>query len=331
MSRNTVILFFGILLSGFAAFPQDPQFSQYYAAPLYLSPSFAGTTDGGRLIMNYRNQWPAIPGGFVTYSASFDYNFDKVNSGFGFIVTKDVAGSGNLGTTNVSLQYCYRLKLNREWQIRAGTQYSFSQRTLDFYRLVFGDQLQFDQNNSTTIEQPTFSHAGYLDFGSSLLLYSRNYWIGTTFDHLIEPNQSLINGDSRVPMKMTIFAGAKIPLGSRYRVSEDNIFISSLFTKQASFVQLDLGAYWSKKHFVMGLMYRGIPFIYAYKPGYQNNDALIILTGFQTQYFKFGYSYDLTISRLVINSAGAHEISMAYMFDKTAKKRRPEAIPCAKF
>ena len=39
---------------------QDAHFSQFYANPLYLSPSLAGATDGARIILNYRNQWPAI-------------------------------------------------------------------------------------------------------------------------------------------------------------------------------------------------------------------------------------------------------------------------------
>jgi hypothetical protein len=50
---------------------QDPTFSQFYANKLYLSPSFAGATEQYRLAMNYRNQWPAVPGVFNTYSISF--------------------------------------------------------------------------------------------------------------------------------------------------------------------------------------------------------------------------------------------------------------------
>ena len=39
---------------------QDPQFPQFYSSPLYLAPSFAGATDGGRVILNYRDQWPQL-------------------------------------------------------------------------------------------------------------------------------------------------------------------------------------------------------------------------------------------------------------------------------
>ncbi len=45
---------------------QDPQFSQFYAAPMYLNPGFAGTTVDNRIVFNHRIQWPSLPGAFVT-------------------------------------------------------------------------------------------------------------------------------------------------------------------------------------------------------------------------------------------------------------------------
>ena len=38
---------------------QDPEFTQFYAAPIYTSPALAGTGScdgGGRVVLNYRNQ-----------------------------------------------------------------------------------------------------------------------------------------------------------------------------------------------------------------------------------------------------------------------------------
>lgn len=44
---------------------QDPEFTQFYAAPVYTNPAMAGTgscNGGGRVVLNYRNQWPSLPG-----------------------------------------------------------------------------------------------------------------------------------------------------------------------------------------------------------------------------------------------------------------------------
>lgn len=57
---------------------QDPLFSQFYANPLYLAPSFTGAGNKGtRVALNYRDQWPAVPRAFTTYSFSFDHYFEK--------------------------------------------------------------------------------------------------------------------------------------------------------------------------------------------------------------------------------------------------------------
>ena len=78
-----------------------------------LSPSFAGATEEYRFAMNYRNQWPAVPGVFHTYSISFDKAMPNFNSGIGVLATYDVAGSGNLSTTNIGLLYSYDFNINR--------------------------------------------------------------------------------------------------------------------------------------------------------------------------------------------------------------------------
>ena len=47
-------------------FAQDPEFTQFYANPLYLNPAFAGTARSPRINLNYRNQWPGLSGTYVT-------------------------------------------------------------------------------------------------------------------------------------------------------------------------------------------------------------------------------------------------------------------------
>ena len=75
---------------------QDVHFSQYYANPLYLNPSFAGSIVCPRIVANFRDQWPAISGTYVSYSASYDQHFDVLSGGVGVLFLGDRAASGTV-------------------------------------------------------------------------------------------------------------------------------------------------------------------------------------------------------------------------------------------
>src|SRR5688500_20230940 len=75
---------------------QDPQFSQFYAAPLYLNPAMAGSTGQARAGINYRNQWPAIDANFTTMAAYFDYFIEDYNSAVGVLLYRDTEGLAGL-------------------------------------------------------------------------------------------------------------------------------------------------------------------------------------------------------------------------------------------
>ncbi|MEM8895922.1 MAG: PorP/SprF family type IX secretion system membrane protein, partial [Bacteroidota bacterium] len=111
--RFNILIFFMLTVLGLSMFvnnkalAQDPQFSQYYAAPLYMNPALAGINQQGRAGVNYRQQWPSIPASFETFSAYIDYNFEDYNSSGGLIVTNDREGLAGLNSTTIGLQYAY--------------------------------------------------------------------------------------------------------------------------------------------------------------------------------------------------------------------------------
>ncbi len=329
------ILFLFIVVK--TAFSQDAHFTQFYAAPLYLSPSFAGSTAGDRIVVNFRDQWPSIPGAFVTYSISADHYFPRMNSGMGISIFRDQAGSGHLATTNFAYQYTYNIKLFRKWNIRPGVQFYYTQRSIDFSALVFNDQLTQSGQTSSSIEIPSQNKVGYFDFALSALAYSSTQWYGFTIDHIATPNQSLKYTVSKVPIRFIFFGGYKIMLqGKPGSYAEESINIAYNYRAQGKFDQIDIGAYWTKYQFVVGLWYRGIPGFKQYAPGHQNNDMIAVLGGYEFKALglKLAYSYDFTISKLVGRTAGSHEVSLIFLFNqnrKIRKRHRTVIVPCPKF
>jgi type IX secretion system PorP/SprF family membrane protein len=295
---------------------QDPQFTQFYANPLYLNPAFAGTARCPRICINYRNQWPAISGTFVTYSASYDQHIDGIAGGLGLLVTNDRAGQGTLNTTNVSGIYSYQLNITREFSMKLGIQATYAQKSVDWSKLTFGDMIDprtgFVYN---TNEVPNVTSRSNVDISAGLLGYSRRYFFGFAVHHVTEPDEGFL-GTSKLPMKYTGHAGAVIPIGGRY--SETSISPNILYQKQQDFQQLNLGVYFTKGALVGGLWYR-------------NQDSFIILLGFQQDLFKFGYSYDVTVSRLTNATAGSHELSFQMQFECKPKKKKFRTVSCPSF
>ncbi len=335
MKRFLNILLFFIIILNFVAKAQDPQFSQFYASPLYLSPSLAGSTNGSRAIMNFRDQWPAIPGAFITTAFSFDHFAPQFSSGFGLLVMQDRAGIGHLRNTNIGVQYTYQFKISKRIQVRPGMHFYRSTRSIDFNKLVFNDQLSLSGAAPSSIEVPPLKKVRYTDFATSILIYSEKYWGGLVIDHLTTPNQSIIDGVSLVPTKYTIHGGGKFYLnGKTSTYNEESITAAVNFRSQGKFDQMDLGMYWTRMPIILGAWYRGIPLFKAYKHGYMNNDAIVLLLGYQWKEFKIGYTYDITISRLIANTLGSHEISVIFEFNqdqKLRKKTRKVIIPCPKY
>src|ERR1035441_5764055 len=106
MKKLLLVLIFGMITV--LSMAQDPEFSQFYAAPLYLNPAFAGSVRCPRITLNYRDQWPAMPGTFVTYAVSYDQYVSSLNGGIGLLVWNDNAGSGTMKTENISGIYAYQ-------------------------------------------------------------------------------------------------------------------------------------------------------------------------------------------------------------------------------
>jgi len=324
MARCGILFFITALFLQFSSplFAQDPEFTQFYAHPLYLNPAFAGTAKCPRAVMIYRNEWPDIHGTYTTYSASYDQHIDVLSGGLGFLVTEDNQGAGTFSKLEASGIYSYQLNVTRRFSLRFAMQGTYAQRKLDWSKLTFGDMI--DQRlgfvyNTNEVRGP--SSTSYFDASSGILGFSKRYFFGVAVHHLTQPNEALYSSaPSPLPMKITAHAGAVIPLDDKGNAS---ISPNIIFLSQDKQQQLCLGVYASKGPIVAGLWYR---------EGFTNPDSFIALIGIQYNIFKFGYSYDITVSKLSnAATAGSHEISLAMNFACTSKTKKFRTVNCPSF
>ncbi len=347
MYRITLLLCVLMLAFDGAVTAQDPQFSQFYAAPLYLNPAMAGSTGQARAGVNYRNQWPAIDANFTTMSAYFDYFIEDKNSAVGVILTRDREGLAGLRSLSVGLQYAYELKINDNLGFRPGIQVALFNRDINFGRLTFGDQ--FDPSTGQFLDQPTaesfqtnFSKT-FVDLSFGGVLFTRKAWLGVSAWHLTEPNQSIIDESSPLPRKYSIHGGFKFVLkpgsvgsGMYARKAERSIAPAIQYRHQGKFDQMDVGLYFTAEPMVLGAWYRGVPF--KNLDQFVNNESIVLLLGFTQLGAKdainIGYSFDYTVSKLGPGSGGAHEFSLVYTWPMRNPRKPPKdklMIPCPDF
>ncbi len=338
MIKKIKIIGFIIFLVFYASLStkaQDVHFSQYYANPLYLNPSFAGSIVCPRIVANFRDQWPAISGTYVSYSASYDQHFDALSGGIGVLFVGDRAANGTVNTNAISLIYAYRLNLSKNVAMRMALQATFQQKTLDWTKLTFSDMIDPKYGFIyETQEHVKYLSKGIADFSAGLVIYSDKVYGGLAVNHFTQPKEGFVteaDDMSRLPMKMTAHVGALLNLNkhkdkSTKRLGDMSISPNLIFQYQAkisggaAYATMNYGAYFNYYPLTIGVWLRN---------GFDNVDALIFLFGIEYEFFKIGYSYDMGIS--IKGSGGTHEVSTQFKLPCPVKARRIRALNCPSF
>lgn len=326
-----VIAVFIICFTSKSLKAQDPQFTQFYAAPMYLNPAFTGVTYEHRFIANYRNQWPGVKKTYTTYMASYDYNMTDINSGLGITIMQDRSGTAGLTHTQFGVNYAYHFKVSKFAEIRFGANLNYNLKRIDFNKLKFNDQIA--SGSSTSIEAGNYQQLNYVDFAAGALLNSTQYWLGLSAKHLTQPNSSLTGDRVPLPLSISLHGGYRFILEEKSKQLKRYISPAFNYRHELKYDQFDLGLYYYHVPLNVGVWYRGLPFK-KYAPTYSSSESVAILVGFDlTEYnLRVGYSYDITVSKLsVSNSLGAHEISLIYEIANKRKKNKRVLVSCPKF
>ena len=324
MNKLIISLIFFVFGTSLVVRAQDIRFSQFYANKLYLNPALAGSSDHGNVSLNYRNQWPNLDLPFVSYSFSYDNFYPSINGGLGLLVMQDDQGDGAIKTTTFSGAYSFFLRISNDLVFRPAVQASVIQKRLDLSDLTFPDQIDpiyGDVFSHNSVGDPSDRNWNGADFSVGLMAYYKNFYVGAVANHINQPNLSFDDfEDDKLLAKYTFHAGAEFNLSGGLQANGLILAPALLFQKQGEFTQMNYGMYLSKSSLVFGFWFN---------QNFQlNYDAVILMVGVITDRFKFAYSYDYTITRLVHYNTGAHEISFSFPleFEKRKRRRRPNRV-----
>jgi type IX secretion system PorP/SprF family membrane protein len=271
--------------------------------------------------MNYRNEWPSLTGNYVTYSLAYDSYVKSISGGLGFIATHDQQGRGTISTTMVGAIYSYNLKVTRKFSMMFGARAAYYQKFLDWNKLTFGDMI--DPRRGFIYQTGDVPRGngrrGFFDASAGLVGYTDKFYFGLAAHHLNRPDESMILGTSKLPIRYTAHAGANIKLGRGRFSNSTSIMPNVIYQNQNGFQELSVGTYIKYENFTAGAWFR-------------NRDAFILCLGITTPKFKVGYSYDITVSKLGNGvSGGSHEVSLGFNFACKRKPKNFRKISCPSF
>jgi type IX secretion system PorP/SprF family membrane protein len=302
---------------------QDIEFSQFYATKNYLNPAFSALSNDQSFTTSYRNQWPSIANAYDSYFVSYDRKIKNKEAGVGVYYLSDVAGAGALKRQSFVFQYAKHLRFGKEIYGSLGVKGGYNLNSIQWDKLTWGDMIDARKGFVYSTNQPQgSSNESYFDAGAGLIIYTDKYFGGFAIEHINRPNVGLLSlyEESKLPIRYKVHGGAKIPVQASPNATAVILSPQMIYTKQGNSQQLSVGSYITSGQFSIGVWHR-------------LKDSFIVLAGIDHNSFRFGYSFDLGSNKLMVQSGGAHEISMTYNFDFHSKQktRKFRVIYCPSF
>ena len=289
---------------------QDPVFNQYNQTQVFLNPSCAGNDTCLRISSLYRNQWPNMSGNYVTQAIAIDQYINSIHGGLGLTVLYDEAGQNSLRTTFITGMYSYQKSLTENLNIHAALSASYFQKSLDWSNLTFGDMIDPRRG---LIYQTQYTPLGgkvkKIDIGAGILLYTDKLHLGFALHHLNKPNESLVVGLSRLPIRLTLHGGLILPTSTL----EAQLTPNFRWLQQGDFTTINYGVTCSNNTFDFSLYGNYGNWQWQLEADvYDDNEYASSITGIVGLNFgglRFGYSFTQLLHEMPSNG-GIHEVSL---------------------
>ena len=325
-----------------AAQAQDVYFSQPYANRLQANPAWAGLVDDYSATLSFRDQLPQFAGSFVTTQLAADFRLPQpgLHHALGVVISHDQAGSAGYTRLEASAQYAYHTRLTRQLALSGGVTVGYGRQRVGYDNLTFGDQLATDGSvvGPTAEHLSDFPAANYLTLGLGAVLYTQQFWLSVSADHLNRPDLGF-QTQAQLPARLAVSGGFKLyvhPPESHGKVEANEVSFTPVagYSQQGGSRRTEAGLYFLAQPITLGAVYRNLT-------GFETSGTqhvLAAVAGVAVGDLRIGYSYDVGLSRLAQDLGGAHEITLTLRaFDKLEsafrrlKRRNYPVAPCPSF
>jgi len=309
---------------------QDIHWSLYNMSPLTLNPSLTGAYLGtARIGGIYRDQATNVNGGtgYQTPSFYIDAPILAVGKkdwiGIGGMFYNDKAGTAALSNQAAYASIAYHKALDKKGKslLSFGIQGGILQRRIDITKLRFGDEVLGELQGNTFMANPQntsgITGSSDLNINAGVMLTAQlnkqtDLNLGLSFYNILSPDYALLDtnmvnspkGRRDLPLRFQLHGQFNFDLNKKWMLSPTFLYNQAYSTNEIQ-VQAMVGYKLNDKD----------PMIIKLGPGYRLGDALEILLGVDYKSFKFGASYDVSLSGInqVNNSIGGFEFALSYI------------------
>jgi type IX secretion system PorP/SprF family membrane protein len=296
MKKFLLILWIVPCLGYLARAQQDPMLSQYMFNGLYLNPAYSGSHKYWSSTLTYRNQWVGFDGSPKTFIAAADGPLTNRNMGLGVIAMHDEIGVTKQNT--LIANYAYTLKFNDKYKLAFGVNVGFSQFSAKLTDLTVWDNDEVFAENLSSKVLPRFGFGAYFHADRMYAGFS----IPTLFAYENGRDFNFDLSRSTFLRRHFLLTGGYI-----FDLPRDVKLKPSVLLKyvQNAPLQADIN---------LSAVYKNTYWLGA---SWRTGDALAIIVEYQTNtFFRVGYAYDITLSKLRNSSSGSHEIMIGSDFGR---------------
>jgi type IX secretion system PorP/SprF family membrane protein len=329
-------------------FAQELKFSQFYHNKMLLNPAYTGISKRLDIAAHHRHQWMGIGEGnlFKSDVFSVDYGLSRKNSGHygsglgaGLIYQSSKTGSSAFTTREIGFQLASdapRIGKERHgfmMQFPVGISFSYLNHSFDYSDLIFSDNLDpvlgyIPGGSSLPAGISQQANAEYLSLGFGGLFgmklkrnASHTHYLSIGYAYKRYIDKPGTENSYSLPSHWKLHALYHQPVGEMvlspgYIYDRQGDFTTRTAGIQANFIRgMTLGVWLRNQNTrIASVAYSDLIFNFTW----------------DYQMFRFGYSYDMTVSSLSNSSSkGTHEvfIRVSLYDDKTRRenKRRQNA------
>lgn len=322
------------LISFFTCSFGQEQFSQYYAASLYLNPGFNGIYNDIALHMNHKRQLQTEE--VITELTQVSFIFpikpasktERSIGGAGIMAFKEKSGiEGIYDRTSIFLNYAHNFKFGTldGYLLSIGGQIGYDVRRLNYNSLQWGSQYNpffgFDNSKPVPVsefdaqKQSVIINGGamyYFNPDRNYLLFNYSGFIGIAATNLNRPNTSFtVSEETSDPILIKYNGGIELKFNKLF------VTPSLLFLYLSKNYQYNVGLNMSWAPDADRYAATGTQLLFG--TWYRFRDSFIIMGGIRVNQFTVRASYDMNSDLFVPNrdiniTPNSVEISLQYSF-----------------